>query len=107
MATNVPSREDVTERELRVAGGLPTLFLLLLGFFGSIALIVVCGINGYEPLILLFVPTMIASLVCCIGLFSVQPNSTRVITLFGNYRGSVRTTGLHWANPFASKKAVS
>jgi regulator of protease activity HflC (stomatin/prohibitin superfamily) len=107
MTSNSPSREDVTERELKVAGGLVTLSKLLLGFFGSIALIVVCAINGLEPLILLLVPTMLASLFCCIGLFAVQPNSTRVITLFGNYRGSVRTTGLHWANPFARKKAVS
>jgi regulator of protease activity HflC (stomatin/prohibitin superfamily) len=41
------------------------------------------------------------------GLFSVQPNEARVLTLFGEYKGTVKTQGLFWANPFLSKKAVS
>ncbi|MBM4013703.1 MAG: SPFH domain-containing protein [Planctomycetes bacterium] len=50
---------------------------------------------------------LITSLWCLPGLFSVQPNEARVITLFGNYRGSVRQPGLWWVNPFSQKKAVS
>ena len=41
------------------------------------------------------------------GYFTVAPNEGRVLQLFGRYRGSVRTTGLRWANPFYSKKRVS
>ncbi|MDX2183286.1 MAG: SPFH domain-containing protein [Gemmatimonadaceae bacterium] len=41
------------------------------------------------------------------GLFAVQPNEARVMTLFGEYKGTVKTQGLFWANPFFSKKAVS
>src|SRR5262245_54355057 len=108
MSSNSPSLQEITERELKVAAGLPRLGQLLLAFAGRIALIAVCAnARGYEPFCFLFVITALASLICCIGLFSVQPNSTRVITLFGNYRGSVRATGLHWANPFAQKRAVS
>jgi regulator of protease activity HflC (stomatin/prohibitin superfamily) len=36
------------------------------------------------------------------GFFSLQPNEARVLVLFGNYKGSVRTSGFHWANPFYS-----
>ena len=36
-----------------------------------------------------------------------QPNQSRVLQLFGEYSGTVRTAGLWWANPFFSKKAVS
>ncbi len=41
------------------------------------------------------------------GLIAVQPNQSRVLTLFGKYRGSVKTDGLWWVNPFMVKKAVS
>lgn len=41
------------------------------------------------------------------GLFTVQPNEGKVLTLFGRYVGTVRSSGLFWANPFYTKKAVS
>ncbi|MCO4782747.1 MAG: SPFH domain-containing protein [Candidatus Cloacimonetes bacterium] len=33
------------------------------------------------------------------GFFILQPNEARVLTLFGTYKGTVRTPGLHWVNP--------
>jgi regulator of protease activity HflC (stomatin/prohibitin superfamily) len=36
------------------------------------------------------------------GLFTLQPNEARVLVLFGDYKGTVRSSGLHWANPFYS-----
>lgn len=36
------------------------------------------------------------------GYFTLQPNESRVLVLFGNYRGTVRDGGFHWANPFYS-----
>jgi regulator of protease activity HflC (stomatin/prohibitin superfamily) len=41
------------------------------------------------------------------GLFTVQPNEGKVLTLFGRYQGTIREAGLFWANPFYVKKAVS
>jgi regulator of protease activity HflC (stomatin/prohibitin superfamily) len=41
------------------------------------------------------------------GLFKVEPNQARVLTLFGAYRGSERRAGLRWANPFYAKRAIS
>jgi len=41
------------------------------------------------------------------GFFVVNPNEAVVLQLFGNYVGTVRTTGLKWANPFLSKKRTS
>jgi regulator of protease activity HflC (stomatin/prohibitin superfamily) len=37
----------------------------------------------------------------------VEPNQARVLTLFGAYRGSERSPGLRWANPFFGKRALS
>lgn len=49
----------------------------------------------------------IVILFCFAGFFMVHPNQARVLQLFGKYVGSVRETGLRWANPFYSKDAVS
>ena len=41
------------------------------------------------------------------GYFFVNPNGSRVLTLFGKYKGTVRINGFYWINPFYSKKAIS
>jgi len=50
---------------------------------------------------------LLAVLVCFRGFFMVHPNQAKVMQLFGTYVGSVRQTGLRWANPFYSKVPVS
>jgi regulator of protease activity HflC (stomatin/prohibitin superfamily) len=42
-----------------------------------------------------------------LGIFVVNPNESRVLQLFGAYRGTVKTAGLRWANPFFTKRHVS
>lgn len=89
-------------------GGLFQLLMLFLGFFGSLLLLIYWAkTHGPHPLMFAFVFGMLASLICLIGLFAVQPNTARVITLFGNYRGTVREPGLWWVNPFSHKSTVS
>ncbi len=41
------------------------------------------------------------------GLFVVNPNEGKVLTLFGTYKGTVKEPGLWFTNPFMAKKAVS
>ena len=36
------------------------------------------------------------------GYFTLQPNEARVLILFGDYKGTVRSSGFWWANPFYS-----
>jgi hypothetical protein len=50
------------------------------------------------PLILLFI--------AC-GFYMLQPNQAAAITLFGDYRGTDRTTGLRWVLPWMIRKKVS
>jgi len=50
---------------------------------------------------------LLVALICFKGFFMVHPNKAVVVQLFGSYVGSVRATGLRWANPFYSKHAVS
>ena len=41
------------------------------------------------------------------GFYMLQPNQAAAITLFGEYRGSDRATGLRWTWPWMGKKKVS
>lgn len=42
-----------------------------------------------------------------IGFFMIQPNQGVVLTLFGEYRGTVRKDGLHWTWPWMGKQKIS
>jgi len=54
----------------------------------------------------LLVAILVELFVLC-GFYLLQPNQAAVITLFGDYQGTDRTTGLRWALPWLSKKKVS
>lgn len=41
------------------------------------------------------------------GFFFVNPNDSVVLVLFGDYKGTVKTNGFYWVNPFFSKKHIS
>jgi regulator of protease activity HflC (stomatin/prohibitin superfamily) len=41
------------------------------------------------------------------GNMVIGPNEARVLTFFGRYAGTVRTSGLRWVNPFTAKRWVS
>ena len=56
---------------------------------------------------LIYLLLLVVVLVCFKGFFMVHPNQAKVLQLFGTYVGSVRQTGLRWANPFYSKEPVS
>ena len=49
----------------------------------------------------------VVCLVCLCGFFVVTPNHSRVLVLFGRYRGTVREPGFYWTNPFTMKKVLS
>jgi regulator of protease activity HflC (stomatin/prohibitin superfamily) len=60
---------------------------------------VVLGISG--GLLLL------AILLILIGLTLVNPNHSKVLVLFGHYRGTIREAGFYWINPFTVRTSLS
>jgi regulator of protease activity HflC (stomatin/prohibitin superfamily) len=56
---------------------------------------------------ILFVIVAAVSLACLAGLFMVQPNQGRVLTLFGSYVGTVKENGLRWTIPFFMRRNIS
>ncbi len=69
------------------------------------------GEGAPKPEKLLFVGTLVLGaltvLIGAIGFFMIQPNQAAVITLFGEYRGTVRKEGLQWVWPWMIKNKVS
>ncbi len=53
------------------------------------------------------VPCVILGVFILKGLYTVQPNQAVVLLLFGDYKGTDRSAGLRWVNPFLSKTRVS
>ncbi|MEX2597941.1 MAG: SPFH domain-containing protein, partial [Salibacteraceae bacterium] len=41
------------------------------------------------------------------GFFYINPNGSMVLTLFGDYKGTVKANGFFWANPFYTKQRIS
>ena len=58
----------------------------------SVPLGIVMGLGGF---------------ICMFGLIAVAPNASRVLLLFGDYKGTIKKSGFFWVNPFLSKKKVS
>jgi len=66
------------------------------------------GVGGFLALRIPFsVPLFIVSFLLMPGFFFVNPNSSVVLVLFGDYRGTVKSNGFFWVNPLFSKKPIS
>lgn len=48
-----------------------------------------------------------AALILFAGFVLVNPNSSRVLLLFGKYIGTIKENGLFWVNPLYTKKRIS
>jgi len=93
----------VDERELGSGPGIAALIGFLAAYVVGVVLIKVGGPAAIWTAIALFV---LGSLGIA-GLTPVMPGEVRVIQLFGGYRGTVRTTGLRWVNPFTVRRKIS
>lgn len=83
--------------------------LLVLAVWWLVRTIRLAEQAGVEPpvrTVLLAVLLLVAAIVALTGHFALQPNHSRVLILFGSYRGTVRTSGFHWANPFYTKRTT-
>lgn len=67
-------------------------------------LIVVGFLRGMVVPAVVLIPVF---LLLSIGFLIVDPNESSVLVLFGAYKGTVKTNGFYWVNPFLSKKKIS
>jgi regulator of protease activity HflC (stomatin/prohibitin superfamily) len=91
---------QLTEKIIKPANGYGMLLFVLLLWIGGIYLVA-------EQTAGLGVPLLFAALLLTRGLVTIQPNTAKVMLLFGKYMGTVTTSGLFWVNPFYGRETVS
>lgn len=97
-----------TEREASTSSGYAMLVVLLLAILADIYSITSLphGPGGTINVVAIVIATIVFILVMP-GFYMLQPNQAVAITLFGEYRGTDRSTGLRWTWPWMAKKKVS
>ena len=88
------------EKVIKPANGYLMLLIVLLLFIAGIVLTA----TQDSPIYLLATVIGFAGF---FGFILVNPNTSKVILLFGKYVGTIKDNGLYWANPLFRKKTVS
>jgi len=82
-------------------------------FAGGLIFVLMLGMTGVDTLLFVqrwFIPAGILLTIISIGLAGfviINPNESRVLVLFGTYKGTILNNGFFWINPFFEKKKVS
>lgn len=90
-----------TEKIVSPSSGYAALALFLILLAATIGCIVV------EEIIPGVIIGAINTILVLPGLVIINPNESKVLTLFGKYVGTVKQDGFFWVNPFTIKKKVS
>jgi regulator of protease activity HflC (stomatin/prohibitin superfamily) len=80
------------------------------GFIGILAIVILLGLSVFTfinqsigmAILLIIIAALLAS-----GITIVQPNQAMVVTFFGKYLGSIRTSGLFLTVPLTIRRSVS
>lgn len=88
------------EKIIKSSGGYLMLLLVLFLIVGAVTALI-------NTFILLFVLLLISTILTLSGFFLVNPNTSKVLLLFGKYIGTVKENGFYWANPFYRKRSIS
>ena len=83
-----------------MSGYVGLLLMLILGIGW-----VVLGLMLKNPVIIIL--AALTFIFISIGLTAISPNGSRVLTLFGAYKGTVRENGFFFINPFFKKQKIS
>lgn len=95
------------EKEITVKAGWLYLFFAVLSLVLAIAFFALSETANKD---IFAVPGVLFTLIfvfICPGFFNLSPNQAAILSLFGDYKGTVRQTGILWTNPFYKKKKLS
>jgi regulator of protease activity HflC (stomatin/prohibitin superfamily) len=93
------------ERPASTASGYAMLLVALIALIGIIASAPQIGEAAWAPFALVLAVLILAF--GAPGFYLLQPNQAAAILLFGEYKGTDRTTGLRWTWPWMIKSKVS
>ena len=84
--------------------GFLALFLFLFVWAGAT---VWCFVTGGVLLYVLGAVMSVLWIILNCGYMMLEPNEARVMMFFGKYRGTYKTVGYHWINPFVNTKSFA
>ena len=97
-----------SERSASTYNGFLMLLLLLLAILGDLyGIRLLAGDGGQAAGSIITIAATLVFVLVMPGFYMLQPNQAAAITLFGEYRGTDRATGLRWTWPWMGKKKVS
>ncbi|NLP58232.1 SPFH domain-containing protein [Lutibacter sp. B1] len=88
------------EKIIKLSNGYLMLFIIVLLIAGGVYSLV-------HSIFWLFAILLVLAIIILPGFFLVNPNTSKVILLFGKYIGTVKENGFYWANPFYTKRSIS
>lgn len=96
-----------SERPARTSSGYVMLLILLLSLGAAIlgAGMLANGQEGLGATLLVLGSVAFIFIIC--GFYFLQPNQAAAILLFGDYKGTDRTTGLRWVMPWLIRSKIS
>lgn len=98
------------EKVIKTSSGITMFFITLLLLILSIVFFII-GITSTSHFgvfsAIFAIIGFIGFILMIPGFFVIQPNSAAALVLMGDYKGTIKVAGWHWANPFLSKKKVS
>jgi regulator of protease activity HflC (stomatin/prohibitin superfamily) len=95
------------EREIRGYSGWALLVGLTVVLVGSGFGFVMAARAGNGLALAGWLVLIIVAGISYVGLTVVNPNEAKVITLFGVYKGSIKTAGFWWVNPLTHRRRLS
>jgi regulator of protease activity HflC (stomatin/prohibitin superfamily) len=101
-----PSAPVRRELPLQSANGYAMVLLGLLAVIAGIGMLVL-RLAAPPWGLLLMLALVIGGGAVLAGLYMLQPNEGAILMLFGQYRGTDRSEGLRWANPFYNRRRIS
>jgi len=106
--SNVIALNSSRERQASTMSGYVMLAVLLLAIVVQIWAVaeLAQGNNSLTMVVAVIVAPLVLLFVAC-GFYMLQPNQAAAITLFGDYQGSDRATGLRWVLPWLARRKVS
>ncbi len=95
------------EKVIKGLSGWAMVVVLTAGLVAGLALLGSEQVQQSPRLIAVVVFGLALDVLCWFGLTVVDPNTARVIVLFGAYQGSLKAPGFRWVNPLTMRRFVS
>jgi regulator of protease activity HflC (stomatin/prohibitin superfamily) len=93
-----------SEKQFDPKSGYTALFLVIVTIIASVLALIYLP---SAPLKIFSGLVLLTGLFCIGGFVIVNPNESSVLVLFGAYKGTIKTNGFWWVNPFYVRKKIS